>query len=80
MPGVRVVLPLRYNSVDPVLKAQLVATVDVTNTYRERASWYDIWAATVAIAGMCVRHGKGGTASWLGDNGKIVVTVKEYPI
>ncbi|CAL8574451.1 hypothetical protein XPA_000410 [Xanthoria parietina] len=80
VPGVRVVLPLRYNSVDPILRAQLVATVDLTNTDREKASWYDIWAATVAIGGMCVQQGKGGTASWLGDNGKIAVTLKEYPI
>ncbi|KAI4253309.1 MAG: hypothetical protein L6R42_007634, partial [Xanthoria sp. 1 TBL-2021] len=54
------------NIVNPVLKAQLVTTVDLTNTNHEKASWYDIWAATVAIAGMCVMQGKGGTASWLG--------------
>ncbi|KAI4112092.1 MAG: hypothetical protein LQ339_000100 [Xanthoria mediterranea] len=66
VPGVRVVLPLRYSSVDPILRAQLVATVDLTNTDREKASWYDIWAATVAIGAMCVQKGKGGIATWLG--------------
>ncbi|KAL8947773.1 MAG: hypothetical protein Q9222_005982 [Ikaeria aurantiellina] len=49
-----------------VLRAQLVATVDITTRNKETAAWYDIWAATVAIGGMCVRQGRGGTASWLG--------------
>ncbi|KAL8725607.1 MAG: hypothetical protein Q9166_007242 [cf. Caloplaca sp. 2 TL-2023] len=80
VPGVRVVLPLRYTAINRVLKAQLVATVDVTTTSREQGYWYDIWAATVAIAGMCVRDGKGGSATLLGDNGKIMVTVAEKPI
>ena len=52
--------------VNRILKAQLVATVDVTNARQERGSWYDIWAATVAIIGMCVRHYKMGTVNMLG--------------
>ncbi|KAL8649042.1 MAG: hypothetical protein Q9210_004632 [Variospora velana] len=73
VPGVRVALPRVYISVDRVLKTKLVATVDVTSANVERASWYDIWAATVAISGMCVRNGKGGSSTYLGrkhSNGK----------
>lgn len=30
-------------------------------------SWYDIWAAVVAVNGMCVRSGKTGKAMGLGE-------------
>ncbi|KAL8690696.1 MAG: hypothetical protein Q9224_004346 [Gallowayella concinna] len=76
VPGVRVVLPLKYSAVNPILKAELAATVDVAKTNMETGSWYDIWSATVAILGMCVRQGKAGSAV-LGDNGKMVVTIQE---
>lgn len=29
--------------------------------------WYDIWAAAVAVNGMCVRNGKTGKATGLGE-------------
>ncbi|KAI4281236.1 MAG: hypothetical protein L6R35_005695 [Caloplaca aegaea] len=64
---------------DRVLKTKLVATVDITPANLERASWYDIWAATVAISGMCVRNGKGGSSAYLGDGGKMSVTITEEP-
>ncbi|KAL8811851.1 MAG: hypothetical protein Q9200_001466 [Gallowayella weberi] len=70
VPGVRIVLPLRYSS-------ELVATVDVSRVLMETASWYDIWSATVAILGICVRQGQAGSASFLGDNGKIEVSIQE---
>ncbi|KAI4142153.1 MAG: hypothetical protein LQ341_003286 [Variospora aurantia] len=79
VPGVRVVLPRVYTSVDRVLKTKLVATVDITPANLERASWYDVWAATVAISGMCVRNGKGGSSAYLGDGGKMSVTITEEP-
>ena len=31
-----------------------------------RASWFDIWAAGVAVNTMCVQHGFTGTSLWLG--------------
>ena len=33
----------------------------------EKVSWYDIWEAAVAINGMCVRRGKTGNATDLGE-------------
>lgn len=30
------------------------------------ASWFDIWAAGVAVNTMCIKHGFTGTALWLG--------------
>ncbi|KAL9002240.1 MAG: hypothetical protein Q9188_004825, partial [Gyalolechia gomerana] len=53
------------NIVDLILKKKLVATVDVTTALKETASWYDIFAATVAITGMCLRDGRGGVSSSL---------------
>ena len=32
----------------------------------EEVSWYDIWAAVVAINAMCIRKGKTGKATGLG--------------
>lgn len=33
----------------------------------DNVSWYDIWAAAVAVTGMCVRSGKTGKATGLGE-------------
>ena len=33
----------------------------------DKVSWYDIWAAVVAINGVCVRNGKTGKATSLGE-------------
>ena len=33
----------------------------------DSASWYDLWAAGVAVNEMCVRKGKLGTADNLGE-------------
>ncbi|KAI4180410.1 MAG: hypothetical protein LQ346_007001 [Caloplaca aetnensis] len=66
VPGVRVLLPLTFTSIHQYLSSRLVATVDLTSANVETASWYDIWAATVAISGMCVNKGKGGSSSFLG--------------
>ena len=40
--------------------------VDTTGAV-EDVSWYDIWAAVVAVNGMCVRKGKTGKATGLGE-------------
>lgn len=40
--------------------------VDTTGP-TEHVSWYDIWAAAVAVNGMCVRNGKTGKATRLGE-------------
>lgn len=40
-------------------------TVDTTAP-EDKASWYDIWAAAVAIDGMCVRNGRTGKSRFLG--------------
>lgn len=40
--------------------------VDTTGPI-EDVSWYDIWAAVVAVNGMCVREGKTGNATGLGE-------------
>ena len=34
----------------------------------DQASWYDLWAAGVAINEMCVRTGQLGTASDIGES------------
>lgn len=39
------------------------------------ASWFDIWAAGVAVNTMCVQHGFSGTGVWLGDNEQITITL-----
>lgn len=43
-----------------------VLGVDTTGPV-ESVSWYDIWAAAVALTGMCVRRGKIGKATGLGE-------------
>ncbi|KAI4197468.1 MAG: hypothetical protein LQ350_005907 [Teloschistes chrysophthalmus] len=47
-------------------RSQLTATLDLTTTNQDVATWYDIWAATAALDAMCVRKGMAGSASWLG--------------
>lgn len=42
-----------------------VLEVDTTGPV-EDVSWYDIWAAAVAVTGMCIRIGKTGKATDLG--------------
>lgn len=37
-----------------------------TPGFSDRASWYDLWAAAVAVDGMCARSGKTGKAYLLG--------------
>lgn len=80
IPGVRVFLPLTYMSMDLTLRKKLVATVDLSGAVKETASWYDIYAATVAIMGICARDGRGGVSPFLGLNGKIIVSVTEFQI
>ena len=43
-----------------------ILEVDTTGPV-EIVSWYDIWAAVIAINGMCVRIGKTGKATGLGE-------------
>lgn len=45
---------------------QCVLEVDTTGPM-DNVSWYDIWAAAVAVTGMCVRSGKTGKATGLGE-------------
>ena len=43
-------------------------TIEIDTTLpMENVSWYDIWAAAVAINGMCIRSGKTGKATDLGE-------------
>lgn len=35
----------------------------------QRARWYDIWAAAIAIGGKCIRRGQTGIARGLGECG-----------
>ena len=43
-------------------------TIEIDTTLPiERVSWYDIWAAAVAINGICIRSGKTGKATDLGE-------------
>ncbi|KAL9580216.1 MAG: hypothetical protein Q9212_004627 [Teloschistes hypoglaucus] len=65
-PGVRVALPLKFTSTNQLFRSQLTATLDLTTTNQDAATWYDIWAATAALDAMCVRRGMAGSASWLG--------------
>ncbi|KAL8771245.1 MAG: hypothetical protein Q9194_004938 [Teloschistes cf. exilis] len=67
LPGVRVVLPITFTSTNQLYSSQLVATVDLTTTNQDAATWYDIWAATAALDAICVRKGMAGSASWLGE-------------
>ncbi|KAL8692996.1 MAG: hypothetical protein Q9218_002085 [Villophora microphyllina] len=55
------------NIVNQLYRSQLVATVDLTTTNQDVAAWYDVWAATAAIDAMCVRKGRAGSASWMGE-------------
>lgn len=43
-----------------------VLEIDTTGP-EENVSWYDIWAAAVAVNGMCVRMGMTGKATGLGE-------------
>ncbi|CAL8580484.1 hypothetical protein XPA_006205 [Xanthoria parietina] len=49
-------------------------TID-TNVPVDTASWYEIWAAAVAVDGMCVRGGRTGRARFLGTNRKLTVQI-----
>lgn len=40
-------------------------TIDITVS-EDQASWYDLWAAAVALDGMCARGRKTGQARFLG--------------
>lgn len=51
-----------------------VLEVDTTGPV-EDVSWYDIWAAAVAVTGMCIRIGKTGKATDLGENGNLFITM-----
>ena len=43
-------------------------TIEIDTTLPvENVSWYDIWAAAVAINGICIRSGKTGKATDLGE-------------
>lgn len=33
----------------------------------DTATWYDLWAAGIAVNEMCVRQGKLGTAKYVGE-------------
>ena len=44
-------------------------TIEIDTTLpTEKVSWYDIWAAAVAINGICIRSGKTGKATDLGES------------
>ncbi|MCJ1452528.1 hypothetical protein MMC28_002871 [Mycoblastus sanguinarius] len=45
-------------------------------TAKDTSSYYDIWAAMVAVNAMCVRFGKGGVASHIGDKGFLTVELR----
>ncbi|KAL8846862.1 MAG: hypothetical protein Q9221_008061 [Calogaya cf. arnoldii] len=49
-------------------------TIDTTAP-EDTASWYDIWAAAVAVDGMCVRAGKTGRSRFLGTRRKLTVQI-----
>ncbi|KAL8638718.1 MAG: hypothetical protein Q9228_004158 [Teloschistes exilis] len=71
---------LTLHAANQLYSSQLVATVDLTTTNQDAATWYDIWAATAALDAICVRKGMAGSASWLGDNAKMRVTLTEIPL
>ncbi|KAL9583582.1 MAG: hypothetical protein Q9203_005022 [Teloschistes exilis] len=58
---------LTLHAANQLYSSQLVATVDLTTTNQDAATWYDIWAATAALDAICVRKGMAGSASWLGE-------------
>ena len=41
----------------------------------DTASWYDLWAAAVALDGMCARGGKTGKSRFLGEVTRIWLPV-----
>lgn len=60
------------------LRLMVTATGDCTITIdttvpEDTASWYDLWAAAVALDGMCARNGRPGKARFLGENLRLYV-------
>ena len=51
--------------------SQCLGTIDFQQqgdtTAKDLSSWYEMWAAAVAVNEMCVRFGQGGTAYGLGE-------------
>ncbi|CAD6588144.1 MAG: hypothetical protein ASARMPRED_003407 [Alectoria sarmentosa] len=60
--GVQEVLPQVLT--EPTGRCILV--ISNASGFRDSASWYDLWAAAVALDGMCARGGKAGKAFSLG--------------
>ena len=47
---------------DNTVTGMCQAIVDLRGNQRERSSWFDVWAAAVAVERMCVRKGVAGIA------------------
>lgn len=48
------------------------ATIDFEEGDTDKASWYEMWMAAVAVNEMCVKKGKAGAAF---DLGKLILSI-----
>lgn len=77
--------PASTSDVQEVLPRMLTeptgkCTIYIANIsgFSDRASWYDLWAAAVALDGMCARSGKTGQAYVLGAYRKLQMHIVRH--
>ncbi|KAL9585544.1 MAG: hypothetical protein Q9212_001469 [Teloschistes hypoglaucus] len=58
---------------DPTNGCMLVVRADVYTPRPDKATWYDIWAAAVAVRQMCVLKGRAGQSVRMGYRGALIV-------
>lgn len=65
VPGAGVIVPKTYDTPGPMgLLKKFYAKFETMQGRTVTGRWFDLWAATVAINVLCVRHGRAGKA-WL---------------
>lgn len=63
-------LPAILN-IDPLLESEsgdCTSVVDLVDGDTDNSSWFEMWAAAVAVDEICVKHGKAGAAFGLGKS------------
>lgn len=63
--------------VENIATGQCRILVDITAP-QDQASWYDIWAAAVALDGMCARAERAGKSRFLGEKFHFILSMQRY--
>lgn len=78
--SVTVPLPYTFRPADNRCQIRIFSTSSTSAS--DKALWYEVWEATVAIWSVCVRNYKGGSLHNLGDHGNLLLamtTPLSYP-